>query len=93
MCVGITLRKDSNLLVLPITTLDHSCGYLLLLLQPSALQEENKVSSQHLTAHLVPPPEVLSFKTFVFYIYLFCVCIWACLYVDIRGQFESVLPV
>lgn len=80
LCVGIPLRKGSNLLVLPITTLDHSCGHLLLLLQPPALRKENEAKSQHLTAYLVdsgPTPSSRSslLKKCFFFIFIY-VCVW-----------------
>lgn len=81
------LLIECKLLVLPITTLDHSCSHLLLLLQPPALRKENEVKSQHLTAHLTdsgPTPSSRSpllKKNVFFHIYLFvCVyghgCVW-----------------
>lgn len=78
LCVGIPLRKGSNLLVLPITTLDHSCGHFLLLLQPPTLRKENEAKSQHLTAYLVDsgptPSEVSSLKNVFFTFIYLCVC-------------------
>lgn len=41
--VGMLYRDGSHLLILPVTALDHSCCYLLLLLQPSALRGEKEV--------------------------------------------------
>lgn len=81
MRVGTLLRKCSNLLVLPITTLDHRCGYLLLLLQPPTLKEENEASSEHLKAHLVDsgpplPPRVSSLKLFLKKAFIYFVCVY-----------------
>lgn len=42
--------EGSHLLVLPVTALDYSCCYLLLLLQPPALRGEK---SQHLMTHIM----------------------------------------
>lgn len=43
---GYTLeREGTHLLVLPVTALDHSCCYLLLLLQPPALRGKQEVSA------------------------------------------------
>lgn len=98
-CVGILLRKCSNLLVLPIATLDHRCCYLLLLLQPPTLKEENEAPSEHLKAHLVDsgpplPPRVSSLKLLKYHLLILCVYI-GCLCVDTRRQFvalSSLLP-